>query len=582
MCLAWVKQWPMKNWGDRNRPFEDVPFVQPMVSYQEGQFECGDILIFFMAKVLMDRGSIRYTNRDFEDNLEKAIRFNKKLHFTQDDMIQQRMNVKASFLMIHSRYALYDMERRTIYLTTSSPTNFLSERQLSEEERQHQSEEETTILSSSVPTESTRPATKRVEFPTTATVTIKTDSAIKTESSRPSSKVATDAKVKKRQRMNKWFNDQLTNLGKLATPLEIEYFDGTYANISWKRAMKMSNLGMVLEYREKGKKVPNEVYGVIAKDKRTGDYFVIAEPCIRRKIQGQVGQYFSDILTGPMKLYGPASTPLVLVQWKNEYKFCLKSKIKYLPQTRERKRKEPDRLQANEVGNLTCLGMTTQIDSNPALMYSGTCPHATMKMYSKYFTDANGGKFSKSPYVNSLVADGQLWLAVDIARDAERPNPDRVTARDSYSEKGKAVHAENTLLLTLMFEITSKRRVSNFEPDAVVKNIRNSTKLTPLDTGKKQIRKSCKHPDCETLSHFAHNGFCSKHKTSKKLCKHCNKGEARCSGGICRSCLKRMFPTQEALRKARLCSVCQCKKSREIGGKCKDCMPEKGKKLKSC
>ena len=91
----------MKNGGDRNRPFEDVPFVQPMVSYQEGQFECGDILIFFMAKVLMDLGSIRYTNRDFEDNLEKAIRFNTKLNFTQDDMIQQRMNVKASFLMIH-------------------------------------------------------------------------------------------------------------------------------------------------------------------------------------------------------------------------------------------------------------------------------------------------------------------------------------------------------------------------------------------------------------------------------------------------------------------------------------------------
>ena len=102
----------MKNGGDRNRPFEDVPFVQPMVSYQEGQFECGDILIFFMAKVLMDLGSIRYTNRDFEDNLEKAIRFNTKLNFTQDDMIQQRMNVKASFLMIHYRYALYDMERR--------------------------------------------------------------------------------------------------------------------------------------------------------------------------------------------------------------------------------------------------------------------------------------------------------------------------------------------------------------------------------------------------------------------------------------------------------------------------------------
>ena len=164
----------MKNGGERNRPFKDVPFVQPMVSFQEGQFECGDILIFFMAKVLMDRGSIRYTNRDFEDNLEKAIRFNTKLHFTQDDMIQQRMNVKASFLMIHSRYALYEKERRKMDRTTSSPTNVLSERQLSEEERQHQSEEETTILSSSVPTESTRPATKRVEFPTTATVTIKT------------------------------------------------------------------------------------------------------------------------------------------------------------------------------------------------------------------------------------------------------------------------------------------------------------------------------------------------------------------------------------------------------------------------
>eukprot|EP00956_Cyclotella_meneghiniana_P039417 scaffold171604_cov35-Cyclotella_meneghiniana.AAC.1 len=59
--------------------------------------------------------------------------------------------------------------------------------------------------------------------------------------------------------MNKWFNDQLTKLGKLATPSEIEFFDGTESNISWKMAMKMSNPGMVLEYREQGKKVPNEV-----------------------------------------------------------------------------------------------------------------------------------------------------------------------------------------------------------------------------------------------------------------------------------------------------------------------------------
>eukprot|EP00956_Cyclotella_meneghiniana_P035218 scaffold112761_cov46-Cyclotella_meneghiniana.AAC.2 len=189
-------------------------------------------------------------------------------------------------------------------------------------------------------------------------------------------------------------------------------------------AMQMSNPGTVIEYREKGKKIPNEVYGVIAKDKRTEDYSVIAEPYIRRKIQGQVGEYFSVICTGPMKLYGPASLPLVLVHWKNEYKFYT-SKV-------------------------------------------------TLNIYRRqktYFTDANGGKFSKSPYVNNLLAEGQLWLAVAIARDAERPITNRLTARDSYSEKGKAVHAENTLLLTLIFEITSKRRVSNFEPDAVVKNI---------------------------------------------------------------------------------------------------------------
>ena len=46
--------------GDKNdllpSPFEMVPIVWPKVSYQIGNFECGDVLIRFMKTTVMTRG----------------------------------------------------------------------------------------------------------------------------------------------------------------------------------------------------------------------------------------------------------------------------------------------------------------------------------------------------------------------------------------------------------------------------------------------------------------------------------------------------------------------------------------------
>ena len=398
----------------------------------------------------------------------------------------------------------------------------------------------------------------------------------------------TAAEAKRRQRRNKWYKDQAQELGLLMAPRTVEFFNGTYPTVSWKMAMQISFPGEIEVYKKRGHRNAEKVVGVIAVDVQRGDYFPIPESFVKRKIPGQVdGEYLYDICTGAMK-FGSNSVPLVLVCWNNEYSFYPEDRIKHLPSTRERTRNAPNRLQANEVGNLTCVGMTTQINAKPAIMHMGICPHVTVKMYNKYFTDNNRDRFSMSARMienidrmNGLVAEGRLWLAVAVARDAERQITNRGAARDNYSEKGKAVHAEKILVLTLLFEIISKRRPSEFEPDAVVTNMSNCELSHAVDTGKKrQKRKVCKSDGCDTLSHYAGKGFCFKHSKSRKLCNICKKSEGRCSGGTCRGCFGRMY-SKEDLRQARMCRVCKCIESREIGGRCKGCMPKKKQKLTS-
>ena len=599
LCCAWDKQWPKND--QVNRPFQNVPFVKPRVTWQRGDFECGDILIFFMAQIIKSRGSISYTKKQFESSLDDVIRCNSAFVYTQDDMVKQRQKVKSACLMISNAYHLKESRVESRVEISTGLTVVSSEQPSSKEEGEHRSDKKTT----SSPQVSTMCPAK----PTTAIATVET------ESTKPSLKVprpsidnpascsspsattmavakvktaTTAAEAKRRQRRNKWYKDQAEELGLLMAPRTVEFFNGTYPTVSWKMAMQISFPGEIEVYKKRGHRNAEKVVGVIAVDVQRGDYFPIPESFVKRKIPGQVdGEYLYDICTGAMK-FGSNSVPLVLVCWNNEYSFYPEDRIKHLPSTRERTRNAPNRLQANEVGNLTCVGMTTQINAKPAIMHMGICPHATVKMYNKYFTDNNRDRFSMSARMienidrmNGLVAEGRLWLAVAVARDAERQITNRGAARDNYSEKGKAVHAEKILVLTLLFEIISKRRPSEFEPDAVVTNMSNCELSHAVDTGKKrQKRKVCKSDGCDTLSHYAGKGFCFKHSKSRKLCNICKKSEGRCSGGTCRGCFGRMY-SKEDLRQARMCRVCKCIESREIGGRCKGCMPKKKQKLTS-
>jgi len=259
---------------------------------------------------------------------------------------------------------------------------------------------------------------------------------------------------------------------------------------------------MVELYRQTGCKIPIKIPGIIAMDEITRQHFVIPDAHVRRRgAKCQVkGDWYWDICTGPMKLHGPQSVPLVLVRWKNEYSFVTESQIQF--PTSVRKRKEPDRLLANEDGKLTWEGQT---DAKSVVARCGTCPDVTRKTYMKYFT--NEGKLSSpSPEINHLVEKGELWSAIAMARNGGRPVTDRDASHDSNSVNG----GNDLLELTLIFECMSSRRFSLIQLDAVVEVMRNNEMhCTTMDT----------NTGCETKSHCARNGFCYKQSKSTKLCK---------------------------------------------------------------
>ena len=520
-----------------------------------------------MMTLITNRGSMKFNKQQFDNAFNEAITLNAKFEYDQQQMVNQRICVQTAFLKIANVSERYTAASSLVMMNSYSEVP-ASEQPATEKngKDEHVSEEETksspiVLETAELSLESAKSSPKVMQMRQTR-VSANADAS----ASHPSK--PTDAQKKYRQRVNKFYRDQVARVGVKVPQTIVSYFAGTVGNIEWKTAVQKSNVGLIQLYRANGTTKFNVIHGIVVADQQTNEYFVIEESRIFRSVPCQLGAYICDMLTGPMKLDGQCSQTLqVLVRWKREYSFVSLAQIEpILHRCETRSRNPPNRLRADQIGKLTCVGMTTKI-TKPAVVRIGTCPSGAIKMYRKYFTNANGDKSSKYTFMNDLVSRGQLWRAVALARENEGP-----------PRKGKAEHADNMLLHTLVFEIISNKRSSPVEPDAVVTCMRLHELSRAEDTRKVQVRKVqvrkvCKSDGCDTLSHYAGKGFCFKHSKSRKLCNICKKSEGRCSGGICRGCLRRMY-SKEDLRQARMCVVCKCRKSREIGGRCKACMSE--------
>ena len=450
--------------GDENdlvpSPFEMVPIVKPKVSFQRGNFECGDILIRFAIKIVMYRG-MKYNNQQFATHFYQDITKNRAFAYDQREMVTQRNNLKVAFMMFSG---WYDNWKKSRLEMKAAPRVLVSEQPVSgkkeKEERLGQEEPKT---SSQVPTSCPRD--------TLAPCASKPTTEIATVNNAQSKQNA--AELKKQKRYNRWYALQAHKIGVIGPTQTLrvqffsgQFFSGTRKSVEWSTAVQKSFPGMVELYRQTGCKIPIKIPGIIAMDEITRQHFVIPDAHVRRRgAKFQVkGDWYWDICTGPMKLHGPQSVPLVLVRWKNEYSFVTDSQIQF--PTSVRKRKEPDRLLANEDGKLTWEGQT---DAKSVVARCGTCPDVTRKTYMKYFT--NEGKLSSpSPEINRLVKKGEFGSAIAMARNGGRPVTDRDASHDSNSVNG----GNDLLALTLTFECLSQRRFSLIQSDAVVGVMRNN------------------------------------------------------------------------------------------------------------
>ena len=416
------------------------------------------------------------------------------------------------------------------------------------------------------------------------------------------------AERKKRTRINthyrkEWERFMKTLAGKnFKKPAVGEYWFGDISSGKFIEFQQLTGPFDVNLYGTNGKR-RKSINAVIGFDEQTGRYIPIEYDRVKRgkKPSDQItcGIWHHKQITGFIK-FDNEHLRKCLVQWQQGVDTWLTEEeaMKVDQEGKARKRAAPDRLVADENGNLTSKKMKEGNggEGNGGAWSDTAWKNTTKLLRDIYFTTKDEkGKTqyeSKSKYIQCLLQQhGEFHRAVEFTKVLAQPDRDLRRRNEAaflqnepmrWKKANRKLHyldemkqCNDLFIVNLVFEVISgKRACEKFTLDVFSDHKEETTRsiLRMKKLGK------CLHPKCDNDAHTVHRPFCRKHgkrevpKRERPKCIYCNRNKQRHAGGRCKPCHTNYYADKpDELRRSKFCSECLVRPCRVMGGLCSKC-----------
>lgn len=370
-------------------------------------------------------------------------------------------------------------------------------------------------------------------------------------------------------------------------PKRVSFWDGN-ENGSFACGTQISHPITVKEYG--GRWTPQKTGVIVVCGTRTR---FIEEPRLVNQVPVMMGNYVATQWTGFMKFPHESGEGLAVVRWKNEQYLLNPKQIEpFHPSDNQRKKKSPDRLQPDENGKLKW-----KPEEVKQPKFTSSEQIANKLFTANFCAVGEDGLFkARDLKVQHMLRCGDIGGAVREAlnlmgsqRDAATGNiieePTTLASEGQKRQYRSVMNDHNrkqSFEFELLYSIMKCQRL-RIPGESLLhesfKALPSSTeaKITPNECASKTSKKCskriywCTEPGCNRKSVPMYHPYCATHKKKVKRCSKCGKGEARCAGGLCRSCNKIRYSDNEDFRLARLCKFCHCRPTKRTGGYCVDC-----------
>lgn len=626
-----------------------LPLREPKLHYQHGGWECGDIMLFYIREFIAGRDK-PFTFKDLVENFKSRITLNPRFKYNVDG-VDGFKSIRRAWLA--EIYTLSEIQRND--MSVSEPVAQVPNQQMTAVEKpivvstdilhsKHPDSEsvaQVPIQHMTVPEKpkmltmdlmhSKLPGSEPVARVPNQPMTVpEKPNVISTDilhpklpDSEPVPRIANQQMTvpekpkvvpttdlmhfkprttKTERRVSNFYRDQAGVIGKLEKAKLIEYWDGDEFKGQFMQACQITiyPARIIIYGKPKRGSYTFMDNAVIVYDSRV--YFPIEIERIKVAVPVMQGLYPCTRLTGMISFYG-GSTRSTLVRWGFEQpKFVPSDHITSITQSETRTKKSPDRLIADEKGQITCKNITTKVTALAAstkVPSSGNNRASSIKFYREKLTQ-NGELKCKDDVANFLFyhcyfTEGMRYLcgnkrSKSLDKNMKKNASALLTAIFECISGSRACRGTKSDIglhheaVTYPFPCPGRARklrrlpTRSNVPSSISTQAATNISKTPSPTRPKtpsKARPVCKQRGCSTLAHWNYAGYCASHKKVKKLCTTCKTFLGKFSGGLCRSCFNRKYPTPESIRLARMCIQCLCRETRSIGIRCEVCRPRK-------